>query len=402
MKRNYFVKILPVLLMMLAATYACKERMAPKSTGKEVTVDSSIALLSKPVNSAIVSAVSAISAERGMRIVSVQVNGAVTYDTRRKATISSRVSGRIEKLYVKYNFQAVRNGQLIMEVYSPDLAAAQRELLLTARSGDYGLMFKARQRLQLLGMQNEQIDRVITSGNIVYRVPVYSNATGYILEQNNANVTTSPLMASAQATSAPGGMNGMVSAASTPSSVQQTTTLATPVLLREGQYVSAGQSVFTIYKANNLIAEFALQPGIAARVKKGQKILFSQASDKENTRIGTIGLIEPVVQGGQSFPAARVYIGTADLKPGQLLTGHIPVIFNEGFWVPKQAVLQLGSRSIVFKKEGGTYSPVDVKVGTSLSDRTQVLSDISDWQIASNAYYLVDSESFIRTKQVEN
>src|SRR5690606_24751315 len=162
----------------------CGMDLVPKSATNEMTIDSSIASLAKPVNTQVVSTIPAISPETGTRIFSVEVKGQITYDTRNQTSVSSRVSGRIEKLYIKYNYQPVRKGQVIMEIYSPDLAAAQRELLYIARSGnDENMLSRAKQRLSLLGMQPAQIDQVLKTGKVLYRVPVYSTASGYILEK---------------------------------------------------------------------------------------------------------------------------------------------------------------------------------------------------------------------------
>jgi hypothetical protein len=69
--------------------------------------------------------------------------------------------------------------------------------------------------------------------------------------------------------------------------------------------------------------------------------------------------------------------------------------------VPKKAVWQSGIESIVFKKENGVFVPENVKTGAMLDGKIQLLDDIRNWEIASNAYYLVDSESFIRPQNTK-
>ncbi len=95
-----------------------------------------------------------------------------------------RVTGRIEKLYVRYNYQPVRKGQLILEIYSPELVAAQRELL--AVSGDSQLEAMALRKLELLGMPGTQAREVLQSRQVRVNIPVYSHADGYILESSVA------------------------------------------------------------------------------------------------------------------------------------------------------------------------------------------------------------------------
>lgn len=373
----------------------CGMDLVAKDANNELVIDSTISRLTKPVNAQVIATVPVIIPKSGTRIYSSEVNGVITYDTRHQVSISSRVGGRVERLLIKYNYQPVRKGQLIMEVYSPDLAAAQRELLYVAANSQ-PMLASARERLQLLGMQPAQISQVLKTGNILYRIPVYSNSDGYILEKSAATQTATPAAPASSATSSGDGMGGMGTSgnAGNPTSAAPATT---PVLLREGQYVSAGQSLFTIYQANDLVAEFAFTPQLAAKIKKGQKLLFYPATDNTAMQTGTIGLIEPVFRNGQNFTLARVYLDNNKFRVGQLLTANIPVMYTGGWWVPKKALWRLGNRSIVFRKENDVYVPVEVETGATTKDMIQVMTAIGDWKVASNASYLVDSESFIKT-----
>jgi len=384
------------MLLVLSGLAACKNK-----TGKtdhaghnELAMDSSMASLTKPVNAQVLATIPAISAESGMRIYASEVNGVVTYDTRNQTSISSRVGGRVERLLIKYNYQPVKKGQLIMEVYSPGLAAAQRELLYVAHSSP-DMLPGARQRLQLLGMQPGQIDQVLRTGNVLYRIPVYSNSDGYILEKSAVG-TAVALPASAPA---PGGdgMAGMGAGASTTAtSPAPAAPAATPVLLREGQYVNAGQSLFTIYQAQSLVAEFAFPSRLAAGIKPGQPLLFYPTTDDNAMQAGAIGLIEPVFRGGVNFTLARVYLADDHFQVGQLLYANVPIVYTNGWWLPKKAVWRLGNKSMLFRREKDVYVPVAVETGVVAKDMIQVTTNIGDWKVASNAAYLVDSESFIK------
>lgn len=399
MRNSYIVKILPGIFLVLTGLAACKNKAGKTAHAghNELVTDSSIAALTQPVNAQVIAAIPATSAVSGTRIYASDVNGVITYDTRNQTSISSRTGGRVERLLIKYNYQPVKKGQLIMEIYSPDLAAAQRELLYVAYSSP-DLLPGARQRLQLLGMQPAQIDQVLQTGNILYRIPVYSNSDGYILEKSAA--VNAAASGSTAAAPAPGGdgMGSMGGSASTSAAAPTPAApAATPVLLREGQYVSAGQSLFTIYQAKALVAEFAFPPQLAAGIKTGQPLLFFPASDNNNMQSGVIGLIEPVFREGVNFTLARVYLEDDHFQVGQLLYANVPVVYTNGWWLPKKAVWRLGNKSIVFRKEKDAYVPVTVETGIMAKEMIQVYTNIGGWQVASNASYLVDSESFIKT-----
>lgn len=406
MKKRYTASRLAMIIAGLSLVISCNEKPSKGRVsvdhdsvhiaGTETPIDEELSHLLKPVNQQVIATIPVIQAEKGTRINNVQVQGVVGYDTRREVAVSSKTSGRIEKLFIKYNFQPVKKGQLIMELYSPDLAAAQREYLFILRSDpDEKLLERARQRLLLLGMTNSQVRQVASSGNIIYRVPVFSSSSGYILERSAVNAQPTSMNTSAPAGDAMGGMNEGLSSTTPSASNPQSSSVNSPVLIREGQYVNAGQSLFVIYKDDNLVAEFSFRPEIAKDIRKGQRILFNATSNPDKMFGGTIGLVQPVFNAGQNFTVARVYFNEKDLLPGQLLTANIPLV-REGYWLPRSAVLDLGTRTIVFRKTGGVFLPVDVKSGLRTEDVVQINEDIGDWQIAVNAAFLVDSESFIR------
>ena len=377
----------------------CGMDLVPMSSSNELHVDSSLLPLLKPVNEQVVSTISTITPQSGSRIFSVPVQGIVTYDTRRQESISSRVAGRIERMYIKYNYQPVSKGQLIMEIYSPDLADAQRELIYISRSdSDASLLQRAEQRLSLLGMQPAQINQVLKTGKPLYRVPVYSTVSGYIVEKNVAANGASP--GTAMPTSSASSSDGMSRMGSDASAANTTATQQTnnpkPVLIREGQYVGAGETVFTIYKDNSLVATFSFVPSLASEVKRGQKLMYHTVANPDDITTGSIGLIEPTQKNGESFMVARVYLSGTDLKPGQLLTANIPIVKNDAYWLPQNAVLQLGTKAIVFKKENGVFVPRQVQTGIKVNGMVEIQDFIKDWQVAKNASFLVDSESFIR------
>ncbi|GGF14589.1 hypothetical protein GCM10011518_24920 [Flavobacterium limi] len=284
-----------------------------------------------------------------------------------------------------------------MEIYSPDLAAAQRELLFIYQSDKNDPMLqKAKERLSLLGMQQAQIQQVLKTGKISYRIPVYSNANGYILDKTAVgNTSTAAPAASPQSAVSDDGMGAMGSSGNAASNSRASTAAASAVMLREGQYVGAGQSLFTIYTNKNLIAEFAFDPSVSPQIKKGQKLLFYEPSDKQTVFTGIIGLIQPVFKEGTNFTIARIYLQDTKFQTGKLVTATIPIV-SKGWWLPQSAVLNLGNKSIVFKREKDVFVPREVKTKNNAEGMVLIDQDISDWDIASNASYMIDSESFIK------
>lgn len=356
--------------------------------------DTALAPLLKPVNEQVIAQIPTIRPGKLDQPITRTLQGVAVYDTRSETGIASRVAGRIEKLYIKYNYQPVKKGQLIMEIYSPELVAAQRELLfIAAGNDDPALLNAAKQRLLLLGMTAQQLEQVLRSRQPAYRVAVYSNAGGYIIDKAAKAAATTNVAAAPASGDDMGGMNAAPQGLSL--SQPSSSAAGTPVMLREGQYVSAGENLFTIYKADKLVGEFAVASSIAAEIRKGEPLSLQSLADSSNTIPATIGLIQPVFRNGENFMLLRVYLQGQPFKAGELLKARISQQTGTGVWLPAAAVLQLGNRNVVFKKEGRVYRPVSIHTGMKAGGYIQVPDSTVDWDVAANASYLVDSESFI-------
>ncbi|MBY0543195.1 MAG: efflux RND transporter periplasmic adaptor subunit, partial [Sphingobacteriaceae bacterium] len=313
MRKKYIVNSFSFALLMMAGMMvisSCNKNKAVKNDAHNdpgaVKIDSNLSHLLKPTNAQVVSTLPVIKAEYGTRIFTEEAQGVINYDTRNENSVASRVSGRIERLLIKYNYQQVRKGQLIMEVYSPDLAAAQQELLFLQRSEtDLSMLERAKQRLMLLGMNNSAINLLLKTRKVNYRIPIYSSADGYILEKSAAASVAPP---SAAPSSGGDGMSSMGGGSATPTAPAISVPVNSPVMLREGQYVNAGQSLFTIYNANSMLAEFSFKPELASLVKKGDKLMFYKTADKSTAQQASIGMIQPVFKNGENFTIARVYL----------------------------------------------------------------------------------------------
>lgn len=398
MKKNYLDKILVLaLLLFIQACSSTKEEQVKshEAHGHEA-VDTAILQLTGATNRQVVSNTLTISGEKGLKVLPINVSGRIVYDNRNTTSVSSRVSGRIERLYVKYNYQTVKKGQLLLEIYSPELVAAQRELLMLHRQQDEKLLQAATQKLRYLGFSSEQIQQLLKSKNVLYRVPLYSPASGYVLEKPVPS-SSSPAAIIAAMEDTPGGdMDGMNSSSNNQQKPPNSSSSAsTPVILRAGQYLSTGQTIFNIYTNTDLIAEFAIPPSIATQIKKGKKILFNNLNNTDEGHVGEIGLIQPTFNAGENFSLARVYLKKNAFTVGELLHGTVAITASEGYWLPKQAVIHMGNKSVIFRKEGKIFRPISINTGVSTANMIQILSPIDNWLIAQNASYLVDSEDFI-------
>jgi len=210
--------------------------------------------LLQPTDQFIVSSIPVVSIRNEMKEMPVEALGTVTYDTRHINTISARVSGRIEKLYVRYRYQHIRKGERIMDIYSPELATAQQELLFLIKNDpeNKGLIQAAKQKLFLLGMNEEQLSKLISSGKPSATVTIFSNYNGHLHEAGN----TMPVTNNNET-------KGDVSAA------------MEELPVKEGMYVQQGQNIFQIFNTDNIWVLLNIFPESQAIVKPGDAVQIS-------------------------------------------------------------------------------------------------------------------------------
>lgn len=376
----------------------CGMDLVKKSNkGGGVAITEDLKKLIKPTNSSVIATIKTVHPERRTLDANSVASGVINYDTRKTYTVPIRFSGRIEKLYVKYNYQAVMQGQVIMEVYSPEMVTAQRELLYVAseQKEDKQLLESSKQKLRLLGLIEQQIDKIIADGKESFTLPVLSPYTGYIVEatlSGNA-IQTSPASASMSA----GGMNSKNENLSQATQVQGANS-SQQISIREGMYVTAGQSLFKVVDGTRLWAELYFPATEASMIRKESAIEL-QVKGSDIKISSKVDFVQPFFSDGSQFLKVRSYLksGEYKIRVGQLITGEIAHPHSESLWIPREAILDLGVQQIVFLKNRGTFAPSKVKTGVQSGNWIEVTEGLNDSsEIASNAQYLVDSESFIK------
>ncbi len=360
----------------------CGMDLVKKETGSEAIKDVQLEALLKPVDGFVISTVQVTSVEQRDEDIELDVVGTVAYDTRQAGAISSRVNGRIEKLYVRYKYQPVQKGQRIMDIYSPELMTAQQNLLFLLRNdpNNTSLINAAKDRIRLMGMSAAQVATVVRTGEAIYSVPVFSNYSGYVTEINNT----------ANAVSA--------------DNMQQAATSNQQLAIKEGMYVQSGQAVFTVYDQSRAWILLDIYPEQQTLVQVGNPVrIVPETAPAENFR-ATVDYIEPIFRTGKKTVAARVYFNNASrrLPIGSRITANIFAKPKAAWWLPKEAVLSLGRDKIVFKKEETGFKAIKITTGIEANRQVQILTGLQQKDsVAVNAQYLVDNEAFIKANNNE-
>jgi membrane fusion protein, copper/silver efflux system len=110
--------------------------------------------------------------------------GKIEFDESSLATITPRVDGYAEKLFVNFTGVSIKKGDHLAEVYSPELLVAQQELLIALQGGVEGpLVDTAKTKLELLGLTPDQVATLVVARQITRHITLYSPITGTVIEK---------------------------------------------------------------------------------------------------------------------------------------------------------------------------------------------------------------------------
>lgn len=291
--------------------------------------------------------------------------GTVMIDEARLATVTPKISGYVERLYVNTTGQPVRRGERLAELFSPDLIAAEEELLLARRldrtvgesavpgvpSSSGELLAAARRRLRLWDVSDAQIDDVLLTGRARRTITLYSPATGVVTEKK----------------------------------------------VTQGQAVQAGMALYAVADLSSVWVEAQLRESEAADLRVGSTAALDFAAYPGRSYTGRVTFLYPTVAEQTRSIRARVSVANSDgrLKPGMYATVLLSSPTRPALTVPRSAVVQTGERAVVFVDEGkGALRPVEVVTGRASGDFVEILSGLEAGQrVVTSAQFLLDSES---------
>jgi membrane fusion protein, copper/silver efflux system len=295
----------------------------------------------------------------------VRATGIVTFDETRIAQVTPKFSGFAEHVYVNATGQPVRRGQPLLDVYSPDLVAAQQELLLAVQlqnnigrstvpgvpGATTDLVGAAKRRLELWDISEQQIDEILRTGRIRRALTLYSPASGVVTDKR----------------------------------------------VVEGQSVMAGQALYTIVDLADVWIDVQLREADAAIAHIGSGADIEITGLPGQTFKGQVSYVYPTLDTASRALRARIVVSNTGslLKPGMYATVRLHAPSRTALTVPTSAVLRTGTRNVVFvDMGGGQLMPVEVEIGRVAGDYTEVFGGLEPGQrVVTSAQFLLDSES---------
>jgi Cu(I)/Ag(I) efflux system membrane fusion protein len=303
-------------------------------------------------------------ASRQKPVMEVRLYGKVQPDERLLQNQVSHVSGRIEKLFVNFTGESVRKGQLLAQVYSPELVSAQQELIEASKTKESqpAIYDAAREKLRLWKITDAQIAAIENSGVAQSLVDIVSNTDGTVISR----------------------------------------------LVNTGNYISQGTLLYEIADLSLLWVLFDAYESDLRFLKKGERLTFTVEAFPGEKFTGTIAFIDPVIDPVTRVAKVRVETRNSSgrLKPEMFVTGTFSTTlpeFSNNLVVPKSAVLWTGKRSIVYVKQAGVDEPVfrmrEIELGPSLADSYVVVSGLAEGEeIVINGTFSVDAAAQLAGK----
>jgi membrane fusion protein, copper/silver efflux system len=284
---------------------------------------------------------------------SVRTVGRVAVDETRLYKISTKFDGYIENLYVNVTGQQIRKGQPLFSVYSPDLFSTQNEYLLAMRAAKQSpsLLVAARQRLLLWDITPAEIRELERTGTARKSVTIYSPTNGYVLNK----------------------------------------------IAVAGARVTAGEPLFEIANLDHVWIQADVYESELQFIRLGATATTTLSYIPGRTWTGRVTFIAPTVDPMTRTVKVRSEFDNADgaLKPDMFGDVVIEQPARQVVVVPDSAVLQTGTRSVVFLVKGdGTFEPREISIGTKSEEFYEVRSGLGAGEkVVTQANFLIDSES---------
>ena len=294
----------------------------------------------------------------------IRLYGKVQADERLLQSQVAHVPGRIDRLAVNFTGESVVKGQVLAQVYSPELVTAQQELLEAASTKETqpAIYEAAREKLRQWKLTDSQIANIETSGSVQSTVDITSNTDGIVTSRR----------------------------------------------VNTGDHVSQGTVLFDIADLSRVWVMFDAYESDLQFLRTGEKISFTLQSLPGENFSASIVFVDPVIDPVTRVAKVRVEIGNQSgrFKPEMFATGIVSsnlVKYRDNLVIPKSAVLWTGKRSIVYVKQPDTDEPVfkirEIGLGPMLGESYVVTDGLTEGEeIVTNGAFSVDAAAQLEGK----
>ena len=298
----------------------------------------------------------------------IRTNGRVEFDEKRLATISPKIGGWIEELYVDFTGAPVKKGAPLLTLYSPELVSTQEEYLSALRarrelsaspypevaaSGN-ALVESARRRLRLWDISEEQIRVLEQTGQVRKSLTLYSPYGGIVLEK----------------------------------------------MAFRGMRVEPGMALYKLADLSVVWLIADIYEYELPLIRLGQQATIHLSYLQGEAFTGKAVFIYPYLDAQTRTAKVRFEFANphGKLKPEMYAGVEITIRLGDKVTVPEGAIIDTGIRKVAIVDKGsGYFEPRDVKLGTKAGDYYEVLDGLTVGErVVTSANFLIDSESKLK------
>lgn len=304
-----------------------------------------------------------VSRERLQR--TIRTVGRLQADETKIARIHVKVAGWVEKVYVDFVGKLVRKNQPLFTLYSPELVSTQQEYLIARRGQKYlgespyrdvatgaeSLLRAARERLRLWDIPDEELKKLEETGEVSRTLTFYSPIDGFVMKRN----------------------------------------------LYPQVYVTPEGELYEIADLSTIWVYVDVYEYEVPYVRVGQPATMRLSYFPSKTYRGRVSYVYPTLDPQTRTVKVRLDFPNPDfeLKPDMFADVELKIDYGTHVVVPAEAVLDSGTRQLVFlARPDGYFEPREVRVGSRVDDRIVVLSGLRPGDtVVSSGNFLIDSES---------
>ncbi|MDQ2949364.1 MAG: efflux RND transporter periplasmic adaptor subunit [Acidobacteriota bacterium] len=312
-----------------------------------------------------------VRAETGSIPVNIRTVGLLNYNEKDLAFINTKFEGWIEKAYVNYVGEPVNKGQVLFEIYSPQLVTTQQDYLsaleyvqkLSGRADPdavaraRSLLDATRERLHYWDITEGQIDELQRAGKSTRTLKVVSPVAGVVVAKMSDSL--------------------------------------------EGMKLAAGMNVYKIADLSTIWASVQVYEDRIRYMQPGRLADITVDAFPNRHWSGKIIYLDPTVNQQTRTLTAYVQIPNRDLKlhPQMYADVEVSVPAVSGVVkVPEEAVLHSGERSVVIvEKVKGLFEPRDVELGALGDGFREIRKGVRAGEsVVTSSQFLIDSESNLK------
>jgi len=299
---------------------------------------------------------------------SIHAAARVTLDETRIAKVQAKLEGWIDRVFADFTGKAVREGDPLLTVYSPEALATQNEYLLAIKAqhtvhsnplheiqeSTDNLVAAARKRLELWDIGDAQIDEIARTGETIKNLSLYAPISGFVIDRN-----------------------------------------AYPK-----QHITPETVLYTVADLSTVWVIADVFEYEAANVRLNQAVSLTIASSPGRVFRGRVSYILPGVDPATRTLKVRVQFDNPGfaLKPDMFGDAEISTGGARKLVVPETAVLNSGDRQVVFVDRGeGRFEPHTVTIGAQSGGVIEIISGLKEGdRIVTSGNFLIDSESQLK------